>query len=134
MKLAFWKIPGLATHQGFAILDVVGKPGTLIVNLQNFEGRTIKIKLTFRGHVGFMACDEFGMERFVTDSPARQGLGGANFFLAEESEFKALLSGGSMSVFESEKLTSYVLVDSDHWIEVLATESPEIVLEKETLK
>jgi hypothetical protein len=29
MKLTFWKIPGLVTHQGFAILDVVERPGLL---------------------------------------------------------------------------------------------------------
>jgi hypothetical protein len=125
MKLTFWKIPGLVTHQGFAILDVVERPGLLEAHLQNSEDETLKLKIVFRNHTGFMACDEFGMERYVIDSPARQGLGGANFFIAAESEFKVLLQHGRVDDKSSMGLVSFVLVDSDHWIEIVTANEPE---------
>src|SRR4051812_1736005 len=96
MKLEFWKIPGLAIHHGFTIVDIVARPGVIEMHVQNLEVEGLKAKITFRDHAGFLVNDEFGMEGYIVDSPARRGLGGATFFIASDSEFKLLLSRGAV--------------------------------------
>src|SRR5882724_702342 len=117
MKLAFWKIPGLATHHGFAFVDVVDRPGTLDVSLQNLEEPDIKVSIKFQNYIGFMICGEFGMERYIADSPARRSQGGSNFFTATESEFGTLLNRGDVNADAALAWKSFILVDADRWIE-----------------
>jgi len=124
MKLEFWKIPALGVHLGFALVAITERSGDLEVKLQYLEDQALKVTIIFRNHFGFMVCGEFGMQRYIADSPALQGRGGANFFTSTESEFMELLRRGGVE--EAKPLMSFVLVDSDHWLEVVTANDPEV--------
>lgn len=123
MKLLFWRIPGLPTHRDFAITQICQKPGTLEVRLEHLEHETLTLLISFQ-HTGFMVTSEFGMEGYVAESPAARGEGGSNFFTCIDSEFTKFCRQGSYD--ESEMPTSYVLIDADHWLEVLTLHDPKI--------
>jgi hypothetical protein len=125
MKLTFWRIPGLVTHRGFAITDMREKPGTLSVRLEHLEHQGLTLLITFL-HTGFMVTHEFGMERYIAESPAKRGEGGSNFFTCVDSEFERLCRRGSYE--ESESPASYLLIDPDHWLEVLTMHKPTVEL------
>jgi hypothetical protein len=122
MKLTFWRIAGLTTHKSFAIHDIVVRSGCLQLSLANVTDEQLRLKLTFSDHLGFMICDEFGMDRYI----ATASVSGANFFIAEDSEFKELRNRGKVEPYDWSKITSYVIVDTDFWIEVLSEIAPQV--------
>jgi hypothetical protein len=122
MKLTFWKIGGLATYKDFAIDDIVVRSACIQLTLTNLTHERLRLKLTFSDHLGFMVCDEFGIDRYIAESSDT----GAHFFIAENSEFKELRRRGQAEPHDWSRTTSYVIVDSDFWIEILSDVAPQV--------
>jgi len=124
MKLQYWRIAGLGVHSGFSVLSIHDVPGKLEIELARYETPKIEIKITFSGHSGVMYCDEFGMEGRIIDTPIRHGGDGSNFFIALDSEFKMLRQSGDASGASWGSVDSYIIVDTDYWIEILSEKPP----------
>jgi hypothetical protein len=126
MKLSYWRIAGLPSYDNFAVESVITRPGVLQLNLQHIAEESLRVVITFYNHIGHMVCDEFGMDRYIVGPPAEERSGGSNFYTASESDFKAFLTRGSADAIEGMEFESYIIVDSDHWIEIITKMPPDV--------
>jgi hypothetical protein len=126
MKLDYWRIPKLSKWQGFFVTSVTDDAGGLRFDLVNVANEADSFSILFRNHFGLLVSDEFGMEGFDPDTPAKKGGEGSNFFIGESTAFKEFCQKGFLGRTEWSKIKSYVIIDTDHYREVLSDAPPEI--------